>query len=133
MVSNTKSVKKPKAPIPSPEELLSSHSEPVQVVSQTLRRIVKNAIPSAEERVYPGWHGIGYRHPQAGYFCCIFPLADKVRFALEHGASLPDPDGLFIMPPTSGKQLRYIELKPGKPIPEDEIVAVLYAAIQLKA
>ena len=118
---------------PTPEYILQNHSAEVQGITQKLRGIIKQAVPDAIEKAYLGWHGIGYSHPKAGYFCCIFPLEDMVKLAFEHGASLPDPDGLLRLPPTTSKQVRYVELYSEDDLREDAIVSLLKAAIMLKA
>jgi hypothetical protein len=115
----------------SPEQILKDHTPQIQVIAEKLRAIVKNTVPNVTEKAYPGWHGIGYTHQQAGYFCCIFPHKDKVSLALEYGALLPDPDNLLILPPTSSKQVRYVEMHTAQDVREDEIVALLHAAIRL--
>lgn len=116
-----------------PESILESHRPEVRAICEELRQIVKTTVPDVLEKGLRGWHAIGYTHPKAGHFCAIFPQKDFVRFALEHGASLPDPDGLLRMPPTSGKQVRYIEIEPGQDIPENGIVALLHEAIWLRS
>lgn len=121
-----------KSPI-TPEDILKEHPAEIRAICQGLRAIILDAVPEAAEKAYPGWRAIGYRHPKAGYFCGIFPIAGMVRVALEHGASLPDPDGLLRMPPTSGKQVRYIEIEPGQAIPENGFVALLHEAIRLRS
>lgn len=116
-----------------PEDILKDHTASVQAIAQKLRVIIKNTIPVVSEKAYPGWHGIGYRHPKAGYFGCIFPFENKVNLAFEYGAFLPDPDNLLQMPPTSGKQVRYVEMLTEQDIHEDELVALLHAAIAFKS
>ena len=75
------------------EHLLLGHNPRVQALVARLRRLVLESVPAAEERAYPVWRGMGYRHPQSGNFCGIFPLADRVMLLFEYGAFLPDPDG----------------------------------------
>lgn len=116
----------------SPEDILKDHRAQVQEIAQKLRQIIKDAVPDATEKAYPGWHGIGYRHPKAGYFGCIYPMENKVSFAFEYGAFLPDPENLLIRPPTSSKQVRYVELHTLDDIREDELVALLHAAINFR-
>ena len=60
------------------------------------------------ERAYPVWRGIGYRHPQCGYFCGIFPQKTGVRLYFEYGVYLADPDRLL---EGRGKQTRYVEVR----------------------
>ena len=116
-----------------PEQILESHRPEVRAVCESLREIVKTTFPDVLEKGLRGWHAIGYTHPKAGHFCAIFPQKDFVRFALEHGASLPDPDGLFSESGASLKQVRFIDIGPGEAIPEGGIVALLREAIWLKS
>lgn len=116
-----------------PEDILKAHPPQVQATAQKLRHVIKDAIPEVTEKAYWGGHGIGYRHPKAGYFGCIFPSDEKVTFAFEYGASLPDPENLLVKPPTSSKQVRYIHLYSEEDINEDALIAFLHAAISLKA
>jgi hypothetical protein len=74
------------------EALLDGHTPEVYEVAQWLRRAVKSSDPSLNERVYNGWHGFGYHHPDAGYVGAVFPRDEDVLLAFEHGADLADPD-----------------------------------------
>ena len=51
--------------------------------------------PDLTERVYLGWDGIGFRHPDGGYVCAIYPRGGEVRLLFEHGARLEDRAGLL--------------------------------------
>lgn len=52
-------------------------------------------MPDLAERFYPGWQGLGLRHPVGGLLATIFPRDADVVVYLEHGASLNDPHGLL--------------------------------------
>lgn len=90
-----------------PEEILSAHNLDVQMLAESVRRLIKDEVPEAIEKAYPGWHAIGYTHPSAGYFCAIFPLDDRVQIAFEFGVLLRDPEGRL---QGQGKQVRYLIL-----------------------
>lgn len=94
--------------VPSPEHILVGHSPRVQALAEKLRELVRKTVPYAIERAYPGWHGIGYRHPEFGYFCGIFPQENSVRLLFEYGALIPDPNCLL---KGNGKQTRYVEVR----------------------
>jgi hypothetical protein len=79
-----------------------------RTLAQRLRRLVRETAPTAAERGYPGWRGIGYRDPQSGYVCGIFPQADHVRLVFERGVELPDPDGLL---EGEGTQVRHVTIR----------------------
>ena len=86
-------------------ELLREHSPHVARLALRVRDVIRATLPDAEERVYPGWHGIGYRDPTAGYVCAIFPKTERVEVGFERGADLPDPNRLLVR---GGKQVRYM-------------------------
>lgn len=90
------------------DAFLSEYPDPVRELSERLRRLALRTVPTASEHVYTGWRALGYRDPQSGYFCGIFPQSDHVRLLFEHGAALPDPDGIL-----SGttSQVRYVEIR----------------------
>lgn len=113
-----------------PAELLAEHTPEVAALTDDLRRVVRAALPEATERVYSGWHGFGFLDPDAGYVCGIFPIADRVKLGFEHGAALPDPDGLFT---SGGSQVRYVELRPGDEIEVAAITDLIADAVELGA
>jgi len=109
-----------------PEEILEGLPEEVRALAERLRGLVREGLPGATEHGYPGWRGIGYRDERAGYLCGIFPRRDSVRLLFEHGAALPDPEGLFT---GGGSQTRYAEIRPGDPVPGGKIRRMLEAAV----
>ena len=59
------------------------------------------------ERVYRGWRGVGFRHPEAGFVCAIYPRGEAVELLFEHGAALADPEGLL---EGEGRQTRVLRV-----------------------
>ena len=114
------------APAATPEDILAPFAPEVRALAEELRALVRAAVPDAVERAYPGWKGIGYRDAQSGYFCGIFPQPGSVRLLFEHGAALPDPDGLL---EGSGTQTRHVELRPGETIPRAAMGRLIEAAL----
>ena len=112
-----------------PEELLAEHTTAIARLADRVRRVVVDAMPESEERTYPGWHGIGYVHPDAGYVCGIFPRRDEVRLGFEHGALLADPDGLLI----EGNQVRYMVFHKGDTIDAAAISDLIADAVELRS
>lgn len=111
-------------------DLLVDHQRPVLATALWLRRLVQDAVRDAVEVVYPGWHGLGYRHPEAGYFCAVFPRVADVRLSFEHGTLLADPHRLLR---GSGRQVRHVEvLRPGDP-PADLLVELVDAAVEVRS
>lgn len=99
------------------EELLDEHCADVAALTRRLREVILTARPELSERVYRGWHGLGFHHPAHGYVVAVFPTADAVSVGFEHGADLPDPHGLLR---GTGKRLRYLRFTPGGTAPSDQ-------------
>jgi hypothetical protein len=77
------------------ERYLRQHHPGAAELALWTRDAVLRADADLRERVYRAWHGVGYRHPEAGYVCAIFPRGDAVDLLFEHGASMADPDGVL--------------------------------------
>jgi hypothetical protein len=75
-----------------------------------VRGLVLAGEPDLTERVYLGWDGIGFRHPDAGYVCAIYPREQEreVRLLFEYGVRLDDPKGLL---EGAGSQTRFIRVR----------------------
>ena len=110
------------------DDILRDHNAAVQTIAADLRELIHDTVPAMTERAWPGWHGVGFRHPKAGYVCGIFPMEDSVRFLFEHGNQLADPDGVF----TGGaRQTRHIDLTDSADIPVNSVRALLLQAVAL--
>jgi hypothetical protein len=110
----------------SPEDILAGHLPHVREIAEVLRGLVRQTVPEAEERAYPGWHALGYRHPEAGYFAGIFPREEHVDLLFEYGVGLPDPDGLL---QGDGSQTRYIRIEDPDEIPLEAAERLLLEAL----
>ena len=86
------------------------------------RQAVIRADPDLTERIYPGWQGIGFRHPEAGFVAAIYPRSEYVVLLLEHGAALPDPDGVLL---GDGRRTRFLRVAEAGRDVEERIVAVI--------
>jgi hypothetical protein len=93
---------------PATREFLAERHGAVMELALWVRDVVLAAEPDLTERVYRGWDGIGFRHPDAGYVCAIFPQPDHVRLLFEHGVRLTDPGGLL---EGDGTQTRHVPLR----------------------
>ena len=62
-----------KRPTTHPNDILARHTPQVRELVQRLRELVLATVPNAEEIAYPVWKGLGYHHPEGGYFCGVFP------------------------------------------------------------
>lgn len=111
-----------------PEDILRDHPPATQALARELQALILRLVPEMTVKAYPGWHGIGFRHPRAGYVCGLFPREEQVRFLFEKGIQLQDPAGLLS---GDGTQSRYIDFSPGDTVPESDIEFLLLEALQL--
>ena len=111
-----------------PEHILTGHTPEVRELCEALRRLLKDEVPEAIEVAYPSWHGIGYHHPQCGYFCAIFPMQEYVKLGFEFGVLLPDTEGILT---GDGKQVRYVIIQQQEDIRAKEIRQLIQAALSL--
>jgi hypothetical protein len=86
----------------------------------TLRELVRRAVPSAVERLRPGWKLIGYDLPitkHGKYFAWIWPQVEHVHVGWEVGTLMSDPKGLLGGATLGLKRVRYLTYEPGQRIP----------------
>lgn len=91
-----------------------------------VREAVLTADPDLSERVYRGWRGVGFRHPEVGYVCGIFPRDDEVDLLFEHGAALPDPDSILR---GDGTQTRFVSVREPDAALREQIAAYVQQAV----
>jgi hypothetical protein len=89
------------------ETYLREHHPETAELALWTRSHVRDAEPDFSERVYRGWQGIGFRHPEAGFVCAIYPRSEHVVLLFEHGAAMADPDGEL---EGDGSQTRFIRI-----------------------
>jgi hypothetical protein len=87
------------------------------------RNVVLASDPELSERIYRGWRGVGFRHPEAGYVCAVFPKDEHVELVFEHGAGLPDPAGVL---GGEGHQTRVLRIEQ----PDGELGETISAYVQ---
>ena len=108
-------------PVPKDVDDFLRDSHPgLAVLALWVREAVLAGEPDLTERVYVGWDGIGFRHPDAGYVCAIFPREQEqeVRLLFEHGVRLEDREGLL---EGAGTQTRFIRVRER----DDRLAAVI--------
>jgi hypothetical protein len=120
-------------PMP-PEALLAGYPEPMRQIAESLRAIVRRAVPEAAEAVRPGWRLIGYDVPagrrRSAYFCWVAPERDHVHLGFEYGIFMADRDGVL-----QGKgitrKVRWVTLRESDPIPEEQLAALVREAARV--
>jgi hypothetical protein len=81
-----------------PEALLAAYPPGHQAVANALRRLVRRAVPTAIERVRPGWGLIGYDVPigrRTRYFAWVWLQPEHVHLGFQNGVLMDDPDQLL--------------------------------------
>jgi hypothetical protein len=115
---------------PTLEQLLSAYPSPIRDLANEIRRTLRAAVPSFEERALPGWRAIAFRDPQAGHVCALFPFEDHLRLYVEYGASLDDPDGLM---KGTMKRGRYIAFRTRKDLRKRALARLIRRAVVLQS
>jgi hypothetical protein len=111
---------------PTPGQLLSAYPPPIRDLANEIRRTLRAAVPSFEERALPGWRAIAFRDPQAGHVCALFPFENHLRLYVEYGASLDDPDGLM---EGTMKRGRYIAVRTRKDLRKRALARLIRRAV----
>lgn len=114
---------KSKQPKLTPGEFLAHYPPPIREIAEALMKLVRDTVKGVDERVYPGWRLIGYRHH--GYFCCVCPEENRVRLGFERGIDLPDPYDLL---EEGGTQMRWITVVDKAEIPRQKLRAMIELA-----
>ncbi|MBK8024143.1 MAG: DUF1801 domain-containing protein [Chloroflexi bacterium] len=107
------------------EHLLRDSPQEARAAFVALRALIHDTLDGMSERYLPGWGAVGFHHPHAGYMVGLFVRANEILVLFEHGAELPDPEGLLT---GSQKQTRQIPIRRVEVIPENGLRALLHAA-----
>ena len=106
-------------PLP-PEAFLAGYPDGIRDAAETLRAIVRSAVPDSIEGVRGGWRLIGYEVPagrRSRYFAYIAPEPIHVHLGFEYGAWMADPDGLLQGAHLGLRKVRFTTFTEGQPIP----------------
>jgi hypothetical protein len=119
-----------------PEAFLAGYSDPIRSAAETLRAIVKRAVPEAIERVRPGWRLIGYDLPlgrRSAYFAFIAPEPIHCHLGFEHGIAMADPHRLLQGAHLKLRKVRFLTFLPGDPIPDAACLELVREAARVAA
>lgn len=103
-----------------PELFLSGYPTEIQEIADRLRRVVRDAAPTAIERVRTGWRLIGYDLPVGRgtrYFAWVAPEPEHVHLGFQHGVWMADPEQLLRGAHLNLRKVRYVTYVPGDVIP----------------
>lgn len=109
-----------------PEHVLANYPPEVLILANQVRQLIEMVCPDAEERIYKGGRGIGYRTKEAGTFCGLFYDRNSIHLIFSHSMQLPDPEGLLDQPEQLGQQ---IVLRPGRAFPEEALADLIQASV----
>lgn len=111
-----------------PGALLAGYPPPMRAIANSLRDIVRRAVPDAVERVRPGWRLIGYDVPagprRLSYFCYIAPEVEHVHLGFEYGVFMADP-GHVLLGEGVTRKVRWLTFRGGDRIDERQVVRLL--------
>src|SRR5262245_31781491 len=77
------------------DEFLTFYPPRIARQTQSLRKLMLKAVPSAVERLRPGWRLIGYDLPigkHLTYFAWVWPELEHVHVGWQAGTLMEDPD-----------------------------------------
>ena len=117
-----------------PEALLADFPDGIRTAAETLRAVVRRAVPSAVERVRGGWRLIGYEvlvGRRSRYFAYIAPEPIHVHLGFEYGAWMADPEGLLEGAHLRLKKVRFTTFTAGQPIPTEALEALTREAARV--
>ena len=87
------------------DELLAEHPAGIEDLARRVLAYIAGAADWSDQRVYPGWHGVGFHHSELGYVVGVFPRTSSVRVLFEHGHLLGTAPYL-----EGSGQTRYVDL-----------------------
>jgi hypothetical protein len=118
--------------IPAPA-FLAPYPAPMREIAETLREVVRRAMPEALERVRVGWHLIGYDIPAGKgtrYFAYVAPETEHVHLGFEHGVSMADPDARLEGAGIT-RQVRWLTFRSGDPIDAPALAVLVREAARV--
>ena len=83
--------------------------------ANTLRQLMRKAVPSAIERLRPGWRLIGYDLPitrKGTYFAWVWPELEHIHVGWQAGTLMDDPDHVLRGAHLKLKKVRYLTYGP---------------------
>ncbi len=115
-------------------EFLAQYPPRIAGHAQRLRQIMRKTVPSAMERIRPGWRLIGYDLPvtrQGTFFAWVWPETEHVHIGWEVGTLLTDPDGILHGAHLKLKKVRYLTFEPNDPIDSKHVIGFTRQAMSI--
>jgi hypothetical protein len=113
-----------------PRDFLSSYDETVAECAELLCDKIARLVPHAQREVYPGWKVVGFSIDggMKSSFAGVAPQRNHVNLLFNHGASLPDPEGIL---EGAGKGIRHIKIRSVKDARAERLNRYIKAAAKL--
>ena len=95
---------------------------------------MQRTVPTATERIRPGWRLIGYDLPARNYgtfFAWVWPEPEHVHVGWEVGTLLSDPQGVLHGAHLKLKKVRYLTYAPHDPIDAKPIAEFTRQAVEI--
>ena len=95
---------------------------------------MRRTVPSASERIRPGWRLMGYELPtkrNGTFFAWIWPEPEHVHVGWEVGTLLSDPDGVLHGAHLKLKKVRYLTYAPDDAIDAEHVVHFTRQAVEI--
>ena len=112
------------------DTLLNHRPPAIAELAQRLIDLIAAQRPEMTARVQLGWNTVNFKHPVAGFVVAVYPSREHVAVIYQQGRLLSSP---LLVDDGKVKQVRWIPIKPGDEIPEDEIGILMAEAIALRA
>jgi hypothetical protein len=119
-----------------PEAFLEGYPDDIRAMAETLRLVVRRAVPDVTERVRAGWRIIGYDLPvrkRGVYFAFVAPEPIHVHLGWAHGIHLEDPERRLEGAHLRLRKVRYVTFRPGDVIDEAPLLAFTRDAARIAA
>ncbi len=124
-------MKKVKAPNEELIRFLAVYEQSVSELGLKLREMVLAEAPTATELIYDAYSAVAiaftFTERLKEAFCHIAVYSKHVNLGFNHGATLPDPDGVLA---GSGKQIRHIKVGNADELANPQLRHFLKLAIQ---
>jgi hypothetical protein len=118
------------------DEFLTFYPPRIARHAQTLRKLMAKAVPTAVERLRPGWRLIGYDLPitkHGTYFAWVWPELEHIHVGWQAGTLMDDPDNVLRGAHLKLKKVRYLTFGPGERIPSKLVVDLTRQAARISS
>jgi hypothetical protein len=118
------------------DAFLASYPDAIREAAETLRALVRRAVPSTIERVRPGWRLIGYDLPlgqKSRFFAYVAPEPAHIHLGFQYGAWMADPERQLRGAHLRLQKVRYLTFRPGESIPRAAALAFTREAARVAA